>query len=154
MLNDYLKPADVNLSDEMREVLVAQVINTLNVPMLSPLQRYARSRFLLNVMEAVCKEEGAAAEAYCEQEGLGLEGKQFERDGLRFIRQFTLDYNYEKNDDEGKLKEASKQETLCKRQLEDAKKQVKRAKEDILVNHPNMQPLVQRVTIKWISYEK
>ena len=89
-----------------------------------------------------------------EKEGLGLEGKQFEHDGLRFVRQFTLDYNYDKNDDEGKLKEASKQETLCKRQLEDAKKQVKRAKEDILVAHPNMVPLVQRVTIKWISYEK
>ena len=147
-----------DLAKANQELLAATVINQLNTPTDTPLERYARARFLLGVMETVCKEEGAAAEAYCEKEDIGTDGKRFEHNGLRFMRKFTITYNFAANDDvpdhEGKYKEACIAERVAARAAKEAKLKRESAEKLIKSAHPNMQPIVERVTVQFHMEDK
>lgn len=136
-------------SAQMAENIAAEVIEFLNTPELTPLQRYARARCLLNAAEQVCREIGAAAEYHCEVNNVGTEGKMFSEDGQNFMRQFCLTYNYAANDDTGDYRSATIKKRVAESEVKVAKALVKQAEERILLNHPNMQPVVERVTIKW-----
>lgn len=153
-----LELPNCDLTKANQELLAAIVINQLNTPTNSPLERYARARFLLGALERVCKEEGAAAEAYCETNDIGTDGREFEHRNLYFMRQFAITYNFAANDDvegyEGYFKTASISERTAKNAYELAKVKRKGAEKIILQAHPNMQPIVDRVTIKLLMAEK
>ena len=153
-----LELLNCDLTKANQELLAAIVINQLNTPTYTPLERYARARFLLGALERVCKEEGAAAEAYCEKNDIGTDGKQFEQNGLCFMRKFNITYNYAANDDvptfEGRYKEACIEERLAVHAAKEAK--VKREGIESLIElaHPNMQPIVDRVSIQFHMEDK
>ena len=153
-----LELLNCDLTKANQELLAATVINQLNTPTYSPLERYARARFLLGALEIVCKEEGAAAEAYCEKENIGADGKEFEHYGLWFMRQFCITYNYAANDDaegnEGQYKLACIAERMAKNRVKEAKVKRENVETLIKLSHPNMQPIVERVTIKLQMVEK
>ena len=153
-----LELLNCDLTKANQELLAATVINQLNTPTYSPLERYARARFLLGALAIVCEEAGAAAEAYCEKEDIGSDGRVFEHRNLYFMRQFTITYNFAANDDvkgyEGYFKTASISERTAKNAYDLAKVKRKGAEKIILQAHPNMQPIVDRVTIKFHMEDK
>lgn len=139
----------------------AQVINTLN-GIVNPVERYVVARCLKNIFDKACEECGAAAEAYCEKEDIGSDGKEFElfevtknpaHKGVWLNRQFILDYNYAANatDTNGETipyKETERVIDYLKGKIEDQKKLLKCCKTRIELAHPNMVPDVVRVVFK------
>lgn len=142
----------------------AQVINTLN-GITNAAERYAVARCLKTIFDKACEECGAAAEAYCEKENIGSDGKEFElypltknpaHKGVWTIRQFDMDYNYAANATNVKGKRIPYKETLREiqyydDQLKSNKKILKGYKEQIKLAHPNMVPDVVRVVFKLTS---
>ena len=142
----------------------AQVINTLN-GIENPVERYVVARLLKKIFDKACEDCGAAAEAYCEKENIGSDGKEFElysvtknpaHKGVWTIRQFDMDYNYAANATNVKGKRIPYKETLREiqyydDQLKSNKKILKGYKEQIKLAHPNMVPEVVRVVFKLTS---
>ena len=139
----------------------AQVINTLN-GIENPVERYAVARCLKTIFDKACENCGDAAEAYCEKENIGSDGKEFElypvtknpaHKGVWTIRQFDMDYNYAANATDIKGEPIPYKETLREieyydDQLKANKKILKNYKELIKLAHPNMLPDVVRVVFK------
>ena len=142
----------------------AQVINTLN-GITNPVERYAVARCLKNIFDQACENCGVAAEAYCEKEDIGSDGKEFElftvtknpvHKKVWLNRQFDMDYNYAANATNVKGKRIPYKETLQEiryhdKELKANKKILKGYKEKIKLAHPNMVPEVIRVVFKLIS---
>ena len=140
----------------------AQVINTLN-GITNAAERYAVARCLKTIFDKACEECGAAAEAYCEKENIGSDGKEFElypltlnpaHKNVWLIRQFNLDYNYAANatDENGNklLYNQALADVIYKEQLlKNAKTFVRFLKKKIELAHPNMVPEVVRVTMSY-----
>ena len=139
----------------------AQVINTLN-GITNAAERYAVARCLKKIFDKACEECGAAAEAYCEKENIGSDGKEFEllpltsnpaHKNVWLVRQFNLEYNYAANntDEQGNKLNYNKAlaDVITKKQaLETAKTYVLYLKKKIELAHPNMVPEVARVVFK------
>ena len=139
----------------------AQVINTLN-GITNAAERYAVARCLKTIFDKACEECGAAAEAYCEKENIGSDGKEFElysvtenpaHKNVWLIRQFNLDYNYAANATDKKGNKLKYNKALAdvitkKKELDTAKKYVQYLKKKIELAHPNMVPEVARVVFK------
>ena len=139
----------------------AQVINTLN-GIENPVERYVVARLLKKIFDQACDNCGAAAEAYCEKENIGSDGKEFElysvtenpaHKGVWTIRQFDMDYNYAANDTDEYGNKLNYNKALAdvitkKQQLETAKTYVRYLKKKIELAHPNMVPDVARVVFK------
>ena len=142
----------------------AQVINILN-GIVNPVERYAVARCLKNIFDKACENCGVAAEAYCEKEDIGSDGKEFElysvtenpaHKNVWLIRQFDMDYNYAANATNVKGKRIPYKETLQEieyhdKELKANKKILKGYKEKIKLAHPNMVPEVIRVVFKLTS---
>ena len=140
----------------------AQVINTLN-GIENPVERYVVARLLKKIFDQACENCGAAAEAYCEKENIGSDGKEFElypvtknpaHKGVWTIRQFDMDYNYAANatDIEGKTipyKKVKGKIDYYKRRTEVQKKILKGYEAQIELAHPNMVPDVVRVSMSY-----
>lgn len=139
----------------------AQVINTLN-GIENPVERYVVARLLKKIFDQACEDCGAAAEAYCEKENIGSDGKEFElyavtknpaHKGVWLNRQFNLDHNYAANatDIDGETIPYN----MVKRKIDDLKRQIEAQKKilkgyeaQIELAHPNMVPEVVRVVFK------
>lgn len=142
----------------------AQVINVLN-GIVNPVERYAVARLLKNIFDQACENCGAAAEAYCETENIGSDGKEFElysvtenpaHKDIWLNRQFFLEYNYAANatDDKGKLipyKKTLREIKYHDKQLKAKKSTLKGYKKQIKLAHPNMKANVVRVVFKLTS---
>ena len=139
----------------------AQVINTLN-GITNAAERYAVARCLKKIFDKACEECGAAAEAYCEKENIGSDGKEFEllpltsnpaHKNVWLVRQFNLEYNYAANATD--LAGNPVPYNMVKRKIDDLKRQSEvqkkmlRGYEAIIeFAHPNMVPEVARVVFK------
>ena len=139
----------------------AQVINTLN-GIINPVERYAVARCLKNIFDKACENSGVASEAYCEQENIGSDGKEFElysvtknpaHKGVWLSRQFTMDYNYAANATDINGEKIPYKATLQEieynnNELKANKATLKGYEAKIKLAHPNMVPNVVRVVMK------
>ena len=161
MLIDQQEILSFPLNQRAVDDYTAQVINTLN-GIINPVERYAVARCLKNIFDKACENCGAASEAFCEQENIGSDGKEFElysvtknpaHKGVWLSRQFTMDHNYAANDTDEQGNKLNYNKALAdvinkKEELETAKAYVRYLKKKIELAHPNMVPNVVRVVMK------
>ena len=161
MLINQQETTSFSLNQRAVNDYTAQVINILN-GIVNPVERYAVARCLKNIFDKACENCGVAAEAYCEKEDIGSDGKEFElysvtenpaHKNVWLIRQFDMDYNYAANATNVKGKRIPYKETLQEieyhdKELKANKKILKGYKEQIKLAHPNMVPDVVRVVFK------
>ena len=164
MLINQQETTSFSLNQRAVNDYTAQVINILN-GIVNPVERYAVARCLKNIFDKACENCGVAAEAYCEKEDIGSDGKEFElysvtenpaHKNVWLIRQFDMDYNYAANATNVKGKRIPYKETLQEieyhdKELKANKKILKGYKEKIKLAHPNMVPEVIRVVFKLTS---
>ena len=161
MLINQQETTSFSLNQRAVNDYTAQVINILN-GIVNPVERYAVARCLKNIFDKACENCGVAAEAYCEKEDIGSDGKEFElysvtekkkKKNVWLIRQFDMDYNYAANATNVKGKRIPYKETLQEieyhdKELKANKKILKGFKEQIKLAHPNMVPDVVRIIFK------
>lgn len=142
----------------------AQVINTLN-GIVNPVERYAVARCLKDIFEEACRNCGASAETYCEEENIGSDGKEFElfevtenpaHKKVWLNRQFDMEYNYAANatDEEGDPVDytASVQRLARTQRTLKARRAIVNANKELIeAAHPNMVPDVVRIVFKLCS---
>lgn len=164
MLINQQETTSFSLNQRAVDDYTAQVINILN-GIVNPVERYAVARCLKNIFDQACENCGDAAEAYCEIENIGSDGKEFELYSVTenpahkkvwLNRQFDMDYNYAANATNVKGKRIPYKETLQEikyhdKELKANKKILKGYKEKIKLAHPNMVPDVVRVVFKLTS---
>lgn len=161
MLINQQETTSFSLNQRAVDDYTAQVINILN-GIVNPVERYAVARCLKNIFDKACENCGAAAEAYCETENIGSDGKEFElypitgnpaHKNVWLVRQFILDYNYAANATgfDGEVipyKETIREIEDLNDRLEAKKKLLNSYKTQIKLTHPNMVPDVVRVVFK------
>ena len=148
MSEQSLPWAEVNeFSSDSENRLTESIIESLNQPNLTPLQRYAIARFMLNALEKAVEYEGAAAVQFCHQNETGLDGKLFRHNSLDFLLHITRDYNYRENDDTGEYAMMTQKILLNKRENTLLNNQLKNIKANIRMQHPMMKPKIVKETI-------
>ena len=156
MLNINLEIDAKSITPAVLEEMKAQVNDQLKAEK-DPMLRYVVAHSLVDAAEFSADQSGAAAEAYCEKNGLGWDGKDFYHKGYWFNRQFSwTEPNYADNatnkqgvklDYKGAVAEVDK----CNSELKDAKKKLKDMKDDIWEAHPNMKIEIKSVTFKLMN---
>lgn len=161
MLINQQETTSFSLNQRAVNDYTAQVINILN-GIVNPVERYAVARCLKNIFDKACENCGVAAEAYCETENIGSDGKEFElysvtenpaHKNIWLVRQFILDYNYAANATDIDGEDIPYDETvqvieILNKKVQDQKKLLKCFEEQIKLTHPNMVPKVVRVVFK------
>ena len=130
----------------------AQVINTLN-GITDPIRRYGVARVLLNIFTDACKEVGAAAEAFCEKENIGWDGKDFVHDGCTYRRKFDINYNYAANATDiygAPVNYAEDKAAVEMAEIDLKAKKAKLKADEIIIEtaHPNMKPELLGVSVQ------
>ncbi|MBQ4507406.1 MAG: hypothetical protein II970_00680 [Paludibacteraceae bacterium] len=143
----------VQISTEGEMKVAEAVIKSLNTPNLTPLQRYAVARFLLNALQRATEYEGAAAVQFCHQTETGLDGKQFRHNALDFRLHIVSDYNYQDNDDTGEFAMITRKLRLNRSENTILNNQLKNIKTNIRMQHPQMKAKLVKETIMLILPE-
>ena len=130
----------------------AQVINTLN-GITDPIRRYGVARVMLNIFTDACKEVGAAAEAFCEKENIGWDGKDFVHDGCTYRRKFDINYNYAANATDiygAPVNYAEDKAAVEMAEIDLKAKKAKLKADEIIIEtaHPNMKPELLGVSVQ------
>ena len=108
---------------------------------------------MLNIFTDACKDAGAAAEAYCEKEDIGSDGKDFEHDGCVYRRKFDIDYNYAANATDiygAPVSYAEDKKAVEQAEIDLKAKKAKLKADEIIIEtaHPNMKPDVLNVSMQ------
>ena len=130
----------------------AQVINIFN-GIADPIRRYGVARVMLNIFTDACKDAGAAAEAFCEKENIGWDGKDFVHEGCTYRRKFDINYNYAANATDIYGAPVSYAEDKAAVEMAEIDLKAKKAKlkaDEIIIEtaHPNMKPDVLGVSVQ------
>ena len=136
-----------------QDQLANQIVSTLNTDTLTPLRRYAIMKALAAATEQARQDIAAAAEVYCEQNNLGSDGKDFVHEDDVFRRQIRLSYAWADNDDlEDPGYTCTQLQNLIAqsgRQKKAYETQLAARRELVELEHPNMVPHVDRVTLMY-----
>jgi len=150
---DFLR--SLSVSKQAQSDLAAAIIQSLTATdpagdeYLTPLVRFASLVTLRNAVELAMSDVAAEAEAYCANNHLGDDGKNFVHHNLVFQRQFIRDYNYLKYDDTGELQMMMDEYEQHGAERKSLTIQINRRKQDILAAHPKMPPMVLRTAMKY-----
>jgi len=144
-----------------QEQLKTNLIESLNIPDLSPLERYAIANQLWKAYKLAAGELSDAAEEYAlrnsteadpnECQPMAGEGKEFFHRGYKYILQQIGDYNYAQDDDNGYIwKCAVKVIAKCKEIIGLMQETRKTLQPKILEAHPRMQAHLD-IVLRFIS---
>ncbi len=134
------------------QTIAQQVTDTLNVPELTPLKRYAIAKTLLNGLSLAVAEIGAAGLQYAlDNYPEAQNGTHFKEGDDTFRVLVKSDYNYAANDDSGLYNQQLKRETECRKLAEAAHKLLKGMQAQILVDHPRMTPTKIEMTLAYMQ---
>lgn len=140
-----------------QENLTNEIIASLSIPALTPLERYAIASQLVKAAAEAAKQlsnDGIdfALDSANNCQPLAGEGKQFTHNGKIYQVQFVNDYNYNQGDEHGKqwCNVVSQIEDLeaRKKALTKNKKGIEAI---ILDEHPRLQPVKTTISLKYIS---
>lgn len=148
---------NLNLLTVPQEDITNQIIMSLSIPSLTPLERYAIASQLAKAATEAAKQlsnDGIefALDGNNGCQPLAGEGKQFAHNGKIYQIQFVNDYNYNQGDEHGKQ--------WCNivsqiDELESRKKALTKNKKGIeaiiLDEHPRLQPVSTTICLKYIT---
>lgn len=150
IFNQTLCQLDTNPAN--LQTIAQQVTDTLNVPELTPLRRYAIAKTLLNGLSLAVAEIGAAGLQYAlDNYPSAQEGTHFSEGDDTFRINIKTDYNYAANDNSGLYNQQLKRETECKKMAEAAHKLLKGMQAQILADHPRMTPTKIEMTLAYVG---
>ena len=137
--------------------LAAAIVNELNNPELTPLDRVAICTALWNAVDMADTDIRKAGTAYCLQNNIGGDGKRFCENGEYFTLECKGKYDYAKYDDlrnGGKtINQLTKDLTKAKDVVKDIEKDLKHRQEKIKEKHPNMPNLEPKQSLRYNGCE-